>query len=301
MSYAAGRRVAALSRTRFLDKTLLAVSQAAERSFFSEEHARTRGLLQSLDVRVRLATFLFLLVLVSFVHAPRSLWALCGASLLLAACSRVPLGPFLARVWFVPLFAAAIVIPATLNIVTPGEPLWVVVSLEKAHSWGPYAVPQEIAVTRQGLWSGIVLVSRVTASVSFAVLLTLTTRWSDIFAGLRALMVPRVFVMTLSMTNRYLFVLLRLIQDMYRARRSRTIHPLSAAGDRGWVASRIGVLFKRSVEMSNDIYLAMVSRGYHGEAVAFAQFRATAKDYLWLAAVLALGATLIASDRGMLR
>jgi cobalt/nickel transport system permease protein len=290
-----------LYRTRFLDKTLLAVSQVAERSFFSEEHARSRGLLQSLDVRVRLATFLFLLVLASFVHSPRSLWLLSGASLLLAASSRVPLGPFLMRIWFVPLLAAAIVMPATLNIVTPGEPLWVVVSLDKAYSWGPYAVPQEIAVTQQGLWSGIVLVSRVAASVSFAVLLTLTTRWSDIFAGLRALLVPRVFVMTLSMTNRYLFVLLRLIQDMYRARRSRTIHPLSSAGDRGWVASRIGVIFRRSVEMSNDIYLAMVSRGYHGEILTFAQFRTSAKDYLWMAAVLVLGAALIASDRGAFR
>ncbi len=290
-----------MSGTRFLDKTLLAVSQVAERSFFSEEHARTRGLLQSLDVRVRLITFLFLLVVVSFVHAPRSLWLLSGVSLLLAACSRVPPGPFLKRVWFVPVVAAAIVLPATLNIVTPGEPLWVVVGLEKARSLGPYTVPQEIAVTRQGLWSAVVLVSRVTASVSLAVLLTLTTRWSDIFSGLRALMVPRVFVMTLSMTNRYLFVLLRLIQDMYRARRSRTIHPLSTAGDRGWVASRIGVLFKRSVEMSNDIYLAMVSRGYHGEVLAVTEFRTTFRDYAWLAAVLALGTALIAWDRGMFR
>ncbi len=289
-----------MSRARFLDKTLLAVSQVAEQSFFSEEHARMRGLLQSVDVRVKLVTFLFLLVLTTVVHRPRSLWILYGASLLLAAVSRIPLGPFVSRVWlFVPLFSAAVVMPATLNIITPGEPLWVIVSLKKAYSWGPYVVPQEIAVTRQGLAGAIILVSRVASSVSFAVLLTMTTRWSDIFAGLRALMVPRVFIMTMSMTNRYLFVFLRLIQDMYRARRSRTIHPLSVAGDRGWVASRIGVVFKKSVEMSNDIYLAMVSRGYHGETVTLGHFRTAAGDYAWLAAVLACGAMLIASDRGM--
>lgn len=291
-----------MTRTNFLDKTLLAVAQVAERSFFSEEHARMKGLLQSLDVRIKLLTFLFLLVLVSFLHAPLSLWRLSGAAVVLAGASRIPLGIYLVRVWlFVPIVSAAIVLPALLNIVTPGEPLWVIVTLERSYSWGPYVLPQEIAVTRQGLWGSIIFISRVGASLSFAVLLTMTTRWSDIFAGLRALLVPRVFVMTLNMTHRYLFVLLRLIQDMYRARKSRTIHALSTSSERGWVASRIGVIFRKSIEMSNDIYLAMLSRGYRGEIISLERFRTSVIDYVWLVTVLALGAVLVASERGLLR
>ena len=291
-----------MSRTKFLDKTLLAVAQVAERSFFSEEHARMKGLLQSLDVRIKLLTFLFLLVLISFLHAPRSLWMLYGLSLLLAVLSRVPLRFFVVRVWlFVPLFSAAVVIPALFNIVTPGDPLWVLVPLERSYSWGPYTIPQEIAITRQGLWGSIVFVSRVAASVSFAVLLTMTTRWSDIFAGLRALMVPRIFVMTLNMTNRYLFVFLRLIQDMYRARKSRTIHALSSSGERGWVASRIGVIFRKSIEMSNDIYLAMLSRGYHGDIITLERFRTRAVDHLWLVTIVVFGSALLAFERGLFR
>jgi cobalt/nickel transport system permease protein len=291
-----------MTRTNFLDKTLLAVAQVAERSFFSEEHARMKGLLQSLDVRIKLLTFLFLLVLTSFLHAPLSLWCLSGAAVVLAVASRIPCGIYLVRVWlFVPLVSAAIVLPALLNIVTPGEPLWVIVTLERSYSWGPYVLPQEIAITRQGLRGSIVFISRVGASLSFAVLLTMTTRWSDIFAGLRALLVPRVFVMTLSMTHRYLFVLLRLIQDMYRARKSRTIQALSSAGERGWVASRIGVIFRKSIEMSNDIYLAMLSRGYRGEIISLERFRTSVIDYVWLVMVLAFGAVLVASERGLLK
>jgi len=291
-----------MTRTNFLDKTLLAVAQVAERSFFSEEHARMKGLLQSLDVRIKLLTFLFLLVLVSFLHAPLSLWCLSGAAVGLAGASRIPLGIYLVRVWlFVPIVTAAIVLPALLNIVTPGEPLWVIVTLERSYSWGPYVLPQEIAVTRQGLRGSIVFISRVGASLSFAVLLTMTTRWSDIFAGLRALLVPRVFVLTLNMTHRYLFVLLRLIQDMYRARKSRTIQALSSAGERGWVASRIGVIFRKSIEMSNDIYLAMLSRGYRGEIISLERFHTSVIDYVWLVTVLVLGAVLVASERGLLQ
>ena len=291
-----------MSQTKFLDKTLLAVANVAERSLFSEVYANRRGFLQMLDVRIKLLTFLYLLVVISFLHLPRTLWFLYGLSLVLAAVSRVSLVFFLKRVWlFVPLFSAAIVLPALLNIVTPGDPVWVLVKLGRVYSWGPYTVPAEIAVTRQGLWGGIVFVSRVAASVSFAVLFTLTTRWSEVFSGLRSLFVPRVFVVTLGMTYRYLFVFLRLIQDMYRGRKSRTIRPLPSAAERNWIASRIGVTFKKSVDMSEDIYKAMLSRGFYGEYRSLGRFHAAAPDYIWLVTVLFIGGILILFERGFLR
>ena len=288
-----------LSRANFLDKTLQSVAQVAEQSLFSEAYARRRGLLQSLDVRTKLVSFLCIIVLISFLHAPQTLWLAYGSSLALAVSSRVPLLFFIKRVWFfVPLFSAAIVLPALLNIITPGEPILVLVKLSRGYAWGPYTIPAEIAVTHQGLWGGIVFVSRVAASVSFAVLLTLTTKWSEIFSGLRSLFVPRIFVVTLSMTERYIFVLLRLIQDMYRGRLSRTIKPLSAAVERNWTASRIGVTFKKSMEMSEDVYKAMLSRGFHGEFRTINRFHATLVDYLWLFAVSVAGCMLVLLDKG---
>jgi cobalt/nickel transport system permease protein len=288
-----------VAKTTFLDKTLQTIAGVAEQSLFSEQYASRRGLLQALDIRFQIATFLFILVLISLLHTPQALWLVYGASLAIAAFSRVPLWFFVKRVWlFVPLFSAAIVLPAVLNVITPGEPLWVLLKLSRSYSYGPYTLPAEIAVTRQGLWGGIVFVSRVAASVSFAVLFTLTHRWADIFAGLRALSVPRVFVMTLSMTERYLFVFLRLVQDMYRARKSRTIRPFSAAVERNWTASRIGVTFRKSMEMSDDVYKAMLSRGFHGEFRSVSRLRSRPVDLLWLLAVLAGGGALILFERG---
>ena len=289
-----------MAKTTFLDKTLQTIAGVAEQSLFSEQYASRRGLLQALDIRFQIATFLFILVLISLLHTPQALWLVYGVSLVLAAFSRVPLWFFIKRVWlFVPLFTAAIVLPAVLNIITPGEPLWVLLKLSRSYSWGPYTLPAEIAVTRQGLWGGIVFVSRVAASVSYAVLFTLTHRWADIFAGLRALSVPRVFVMTLSMTERYLFVSLRLVQDMYRARKSRTIRPFSAAVERNWTASRIGVTFRKSMEMSDDVYKAMLSRGFHGEYRSVNRLRSGPLDLIWLFAVLAGGGALILFERGL--
>ncbi len=88
---------------------------------------------------------------------------------------------------------------------------------------------------------------------------------------------------------------------MYRARKSRTIRAFSAAVERSWIASRIGVTFKKSVEMSNDVYLAMLSRGFHGEYKTLDRFRSRTVDYLWLAAILACGGLLVLGERGMLR
>lgn len=288
-----------MSRAKFLDKTLLSVAHAAEQSLFSEAYARKRGLLQSLDVRIKLVSFLCVIVLISFLHAPKTVWIAYGLSLLLAAFSGLPLRFFIKRVWFfVPLFSVAIVLPALLNIITPGEPVLVLVTLSRGYAWGPYSIPAEIAVTRQGLWGGIVFVSRVATSVSFAVLLTLTTKWAEIFSGLRSIFIPRIFIVTLSMTERYLFVLLRLLQDMYRGRMSRTIKPLSPAVERNWTASRIGVTFKKSMEMSEDVYQAMLSRGFHGEFRTINRFRATLADYVWLFAVGVAGCLLVLLDKG---
>jgi len=288
-----------LLRTNFLDKSLLAIAHAAEQALFSEAYARKRGLLQALDVRIKLVGFLCAIVLISFLHTPRTIWIAYGACLVLAVSSRVPLGFFQKRIWlFVPLFTAATALPALFNVITPGEPLWVIMKLENAHSWGPYTIPAEIAITRQGLWGAITFVSRVAASVSFAVLFTLTTRWSVAFSGLRALFAPRIFVVTLSMTERYIFVFLRLIQDMYRGRKSRTIRSLSTATDRNWTASRIGVTFKKSMEMSEDIYKAMLSRGFHGEFRTLSHTQVKAGDYLWLMTVLCCGVMLIMFERG---
>jgi cobalt/nickel transport system permease protein len=295
------RMVVVLSQTKFLDKTLYAIARIAEQSLFSEQYANRRGLLQSLDIRIKLLSFLYILVLVSVVHSIRSLLLLYGVALVLAAASRVPLGFFVRRVWlFVPLFSAAIVLPALLNIITPGEPVWTIMRLDQPYAWGPYSIPREIAITRQGIQVGTMFVSRVAASVSFAILFTLTAKWGEIFAGLRALFVPRVFVVTLGMTYRYLFVVLRLVQDMYRARKSRTIRPLSTAADRNWIASRIGITFKKSVEMSDDVYKAMISRGFHGEFPSFNRFHAAGADYLWLATVFCVGGMLMLHERGML-
>ena len=70
-----------MAQSRFLDQTLLTVAKLAEHALFSEFYARKKGLLQSLDLRVKLASFLALIVLVSLLHSLAALWLAYGAAL----------------------------------------------------------------------------------------------------------------------------------------------------------------------------------------------------------------------------
>ena len=50
--------------------------------------------------------------------------------------------------------------------------------------------------------------------------------------------------------------------------------------------------------MSEDVYKAMLSRGFHGEYRTINRFRATLVDYLWLFTVSVAGCLLILLDKG---
>jgi energy-coupling factor transporter transmembrane protein EcfT len=56
-------------------------------------------------------------------------------------------------------------------------------------------------------------------------------------------------------------------------------------------ARTAGVLLSKSIDLSHDVYLAMVSRGFRGEVRLLTDFQMKARDYFALTAfVIAAGA-----------
>lgn len=104
--------------------------------------------------------------------------------------------------------------------------------------------------------------------------------------------VPTLLVIILGMTYRYIFLLLRLAQDFFEARRSRMIRPLSRPAQRRMAGAAAGVLLDRSLQLTDDVFLAMQSRGFRGEAYTIHDFRLARRD--WIAgALFALIASLL--------
>ena len=92
-------------------------------------------------------------------------------------------------------------------------------------------------------------------------LLSNTTPFTELLRVLQRLRVPWIFVTTLTLMHRYLFVLADEAERMRRARSSRTF-----TRGRRWqwlaLASVVGQLFVRASERAERIYNAMCARGW---------------------------------------
>jgi len=106
--------------------------------------------------------------------------------------------------------------------------------------------------------------------VQAAVILVATTQFSDIVTAMKQLHVPPVLTSIVGLMWRYLFVIVDEGQRLMRARLSRSavsIHSGFSIRKLFWQAKvtggMAGSLFLRSLERSERVYAAMVSRGYN--------------------------------------
>jgi cobalt/nickel transport system permease protein len=105
------------------------------------------------------------------------------------------------------------------------------------------------------------VLARGTLCLSVMLLLSATTRFTDILRLLWRLRVPALLVTVLALMYRYLFVLVAESSRLARARRSRTLRGGRVAAWRG-SAGVIAELFVRSSERAERIYSAMCARGW---------------------------------------
>jgi cobalt/nickel transport system permease protein len=249
----------------------------------NEEIAGRAGLLQRLDPRVKLLTIVLFSVTTTLVRSLPLLVALAATTLALAAASRVPVASFARKVWAsAGLFAVLIAAPAATRLITPGA---VVVPL------GP------LSLTAPGIAGAATLVARVIAGAGFALLVVWTTRWTDLLHALSALRVPEVMVTTLAMAQKQILTLLRTVEQIHLARESRALAVGSTAEERTWVVGRMAFVTRKSLKTADDVYDAMLARGFDGTVRSVRRLTAGRADALWAAACVTACTILLAADR----
>ena len=276
-------------KANFVDKTIAGSASLLRRTMFADDAAAGGGLLQRIDPRAKIVSLVGLLVVASLVHHIPVLAVMYLATLGVAVMSRLPLAFFVKRVWlFIPIFTGVIVLPATFSFITHGH---IVVPLGQ---WFGHRV----GLTSEGLRSAALIVTRVATSISLVVLLTLTTPWVELLAALRALRVPRMFILVTGMAYRYLFHLLESVSDMYTARKARMVgRDTDVAAGRAFVGASAGALFGKAHALSEEVYSAMIARGYNGNARTINRFRLGVHDVMWLAGCVAAAALVLGWDR----
>ncbi|MCX5694237.1 MAG: cobalt ECF transporter T component CbiQ [Candidatus Omnitrophica bacterium] len=257
----------------FIERSIVGMLTFLKDGIISEECALRKGFLQSLDPRVKIISFLLFILQVLMTGNIQSLAVLYAFSLFLAVVSRIKLGLFLRRTWiFIPLFSLFIALPAIFG---PGEALL---------AWNIFGI--KLVITRQGLDTAVIFIMRVITCVSFVVLLNLTTKHFELLKVLRIFRIPQIFITILGMCYRYIYLFIGIIQNKYLAIKSRIGSGVKYQQGQEMVAWNIVSLWERSTNLTEEVYKAMLSRGYQGESVAWNDFKIRIRDYLWLLAVV---------------
>jgi len=255
--------------TNFAEKTILDIQTIFSDLFYSEETTRKKGLLQLLDSRVKIFSFLALIIVANLLRTIPALAVIIGYILLLTVASRIPFIRCLRRVLTMALlFTGVVVLPSVFNFVTPGEPL--------------FHISRSIYISKPGFYGAITLMLRSLASISLIYLLTFTTKWTELLKALKVIRIPAPFIATLEMAHRYIFLGLEMASNLFMARKSRSLGKSTAKEGRRFVANTTGNLLIRTTVMGDQIYQAMLSRGYTGEVETLNPFHVGRADYLWL-------------------
>ena len=275
------------SRRSLARRTADTISSALTEMFENEELARHPGLMQGLDPRVRLGTVLLLAVTVSFIHTIPMLIVVIVATAALAAGSHVSPLAFSRRVWAsAGFFAVMLSAPAMTGWISPGPTI---------------VGTGAMSITTTGVYIATRLILRVIAGAGIGMLVIWTTRWSDLLGAFTALRMPDVVVATLAMTQQQIVSLMRTVENIHLARESRMLGDATAAENRSWVIDRMAFTASKSFKTADDVYDAMLARGFTGAWPSLHRLRMTPRDAAWLLGLVGFCALALGLDRMVAR
>jgi cobalt/nickel transport system permease protein len=197
-----------------------------------------------LQTRLKIAGFIFALVLIS----------------------RLNIFSFYKKVFLLGfLFGFLIAVPSAFNVIVNGKIIFPVLHLSKDYHFWVYHIPAEIGITREGLNVVAMLTLRVVNSLSIAFLVLYTTPFPNIIKALKVMKVPDSFLMVITLSYKYIFIFAKTVEDMHRAKKSRLISQVTSTDARKWVSGRMGFMFQKTRIRCEEIFKAMLSRGFSEE------------------------------------
>lgn len=266
----------------FLERSLLSIGDAAERALSRENASSTRGVLYTLDARVKLGAALPLILAVVFVHDLSVVSVLFALALSLALLLGRETFALLVRAWLVMIVVAGVAtLPAI--VLTAGEPA--------------VRLPFGLIATEQGLRTTGLLSGRVATTTMLSLVVVLSTRWTALLRALRSMGVPLVVVAVAAMTYRYLFVLMEIARQLFEGRRSRRVGALAPSQQRRMAGATAGALLTRTLVMTDEVYLAMQARGFRGEVRILDESPLRAWDWTLIAMAVLLVAVAVGVGR----
>ena len=196
-----------------------------------------------------------LIFAVAMTHDIRLLAIVYGLTLVFAYLSKVEIVFFLKRVWvFIPIFAGIIMIPIIFNVFTPGDALVTIANLGPNAHLGPFALPAGHHHYRSGSDGCTDLrVAGGYLRLSGSSPVPHNTPGPALQIPSLA-QSPKVYVLTMDMCYRYIFLFADTVRDFYTAKKSRSLKSLPMIEVQKWVGHRIGYTLIKALNMSEKVH-----------------------------------------------
>ena len=215
--------------------------------FDPDRFSRLDSPLHNWEARTRLIS-LFILI-ISIVIAGDIIHALAGLaiSILLVLISGLPLSQAVAFMkWpFIFLLPMLLILPITTSV-------------------EPYLDFGLLKISQEGLNLGLLFMIRGLAAAFSALVIMGTAPFNVNISSLSSLGMPGSLAQIFLFTYRYVFLLYDELQTMKRSLDSKGFEMRSNVRSAGILATAIAMLLIRSYERSEDVFNAMLSRGYEG-------------------------------------
>ncbi|MFH1493152.1 MAG: cobalt ECF transporter T component CbiQ [Candidatus Omnitrophota bacterium] len=241
---------------------------------YIDKYSNVDSFIHKLDPRVKISCLVTFILFVIFTR-PTSFIAFALYGVLIAALillSKIPLRFILKR--------SLVIIPFVLMIAI------FIPFFKKGEVAGGYSFGTlKLTVTYDGLMIFWNILIKAYLSILSMILLITSTKLSDLLKALEKLRLPAVFIMIFSFMYRYIFVVQDELMKMRQAKEARSV------GGSRWLhakvlANMIGVLFIRTYERGEGVYLAMCSRGFDGQIKTIDDFQLKIKDFCFLLIII---------------
>jgi cobalt/nickel transport system permease protein len=222
----------------------------ADSIYLIEKESMKESVLHSLDGRIKLILLTLIIVYAVFSTQIIILVVLEAYLLLLIYISKISFETAFKRILI--LLPFSIFIIAFQPFIHPGDVI--------------YQLPFGINVTYQGLMFATLLFSRIIVTLTSIILLSSISPMQEVVQSFRKLGMPRDFSMILSLMIRFLFLFYDELNKINNAQASRNFDIFNKNTSYMWRLKQIGftvmMMFLRSYERGESIYLSMLSRGY---------------------------------------
>lgn len=274
----------------FINKAIEHVAGVMKSGIINWELSSRDGLLQGLDARVKMLFLVFFIIIVSLKKTAFPELMIGIFTLLLSIASRLnPVSHYRRILLLSFIFGFLVALPSAFNVFAGGAIIFPIMHLPHSYDFWIYHIPSEIGITEEGLRGVSMLTLRVMNSLALSFLVFSTTPFPEIMKALKVFRVPDAFLMTIALTYKYIFIFAKTVLDMHLARKGRLLGAERDSESREWIANRMAVMFAKSRYRCEEVYKAMVQRGFTGTITIPGYRNMTSRDWLIGVALLISG------------